>query len=243
MVAGVAGLVLSQARDRGFNHITNDDIRQILELTATDGPPNPGYDEQTGHGIVNAHQALQLLDEPNELYHWAAGGSGTMNLNFPQWTLLSGRWGLAAATYYDVDSYKVEIHVTFDVPFCEPPTVWMRNRESETISGANPNNGKPWASITNVTETGFDLKYFTYFVRTSASGQQINQWVPAAPSSTNFEYTAVGQPNKAALAGPVTGPTLLCNNAQGTFTVSNVPAGTSITWSKSSNLTIMSGKG
>lgn len=40
-----------------------------------------------------------------------------------------------------------------------------------------------------------------------------------------------------------TGPSLLCNNAQATYTVSNVPAGTTVTWSKSSNLSIVSGQG
>jgi hypothetical protein len=45
------------------------------------------------------------------------------------------------------------------------------------------------------------------------------------------------------LSESMNGPKLVCNNAQGTYTFSNVPTGVSITWSKSSNLTIMSGQG
>ena len=226
ITAGVAGLILSQGKDRGFD-LTNDDVRHILELTAVD-VMTPGFDEDTGHGIINAHHALQLLDEPNELYHWNAGDNGVKVANLPKWILLSGRWGIAAAPYFDVDQYEIDTHVTFDVPFCEAPEVWMRNRESEVLSGANPNSGHPFAFISNVTEAGFDLKYFSYFVRTSASGQQINKWIPAAPSSSNFEYSAVGEPNPAGFADYSSGPTLLCAGDQGTYTLSNVPAGASV---------------
>ena len=40
-----------------------------------------------------------------------------------------------------------------------------------------------------------------------------------------------------------TGPTLLCTSDQGTYTLSNVPAGASVSWIKSSNLTIISQSG
>jgi hypothetical protein len=39
------------------------------------------------------------------------------------------------------------------------------------------------------------------------------------------------------------GATLLCNNSQATYTLSNIPPEHSITWTKSSNLIIMSGQG
>lgn len=41
----------------------------------------------------------------------------------------------------------------------------------------------------------------------------------------------------------VSGPSLLCNNAQATYALSNVPSGASVTWSHSSNLSIVSGQG
>ena len=41
----------------------------------------------------------------------------------------------------------------------------------------------------------------------------------------------------------VSGPTLLCTSAQGTYTLSNVPTGASVNWTKSSNLTIISQSG
>ena len=45
-----------------------------------------------------------------------------------------------------------------------------------------------------------------------------------------------------AIVPTTSGPSLLCNNSQATYTLSNVPSGTTVTWSKSSNLTIVSGQ-
>lgn len=240
MTAGVAGLVISQGLDRGFN-LTNDDVRHILELTAEDVDP-VGFDNETGHGIVNARNALQLLDEPNEVFHYnSVGGTSVKTQNISKWILLSGRWGIAPGTYLDVDQYRITKHVTFDVPFCETPQVWMRERESQCLSYANPNNGRPFSIITNVTTTGFDLEYVTYYVRTNISGQTINQWVPAAPASTNVAYTSVGEPNFAATAGPISGPSAVCTSGAN-FTVNN-PSGATISWNQSANLTRVSHQG
>lgn len=65
VVSGVAGLIISQGMDRSFN-LTNDDVRHIIERTAVD-IGSAGFDNETGNGLVNAGNALQLLDEPNEL--------------------------------------------------------------------------------------------------------------------------------------------------------------------------------
>ncbi len=230
LTAGVAGLILSQGKDRNFN-LTNDDVRHILELTAVDVPNyGIGFDNETGYGIINANKALQLLDEPNVLYHYnSTGGTSVKTQTFSQWILLDNRWGIAAGTYLSVDQYKITKHVTFDIPFCSTPKVWMRERESKSLSYGNPNNGHPYSKIMNISNTGFDLEYVTYYVRYNSLGQTINQWIPAAPTSTNVAYTTVGEPNPAALAGPVLGSSTVCST-NSTFTLSNVPVGSTVTW-------------
>ncbi len=155
--------------------------------------------------------------------------------------MLSGRWGLAAGTYPNVDQYKITKHVTFDVPFCSAPEVWMRERESKSLSYANPNSGRPFSIITNITNTGFDLEYVAYFVPKNTLGQTINKWVPAAPVSTNVAYTAVGIPNFAANAS-ISGSSLVCSSGA-SFTVDNLPAGATISWDQSSNLSRSSTQG
>jgi subtilisin family serine protease len=176
ITAGVAGLVISQGLDRGFN-LTNNDVKHILELTAFDITP-AGFDNETGYGIVNARNALQLLAPPNVVVHaTSTGGTATQLQTISQWILLDNRWGLAAASYASVDQYKVTKHVSFDIPFCYIPSVWMRERGSKSLSYANPNSGHPFAIISNVTKTGFDLEYVTYFVHYNMNGQAVNQWV------------------------------------------------------------------
>ena len=105
IVSGIAGLIISQGLDRGFN-LTNDDVRHILEITADDIDPI-GFDEETGYGKVNAYNALALLDEPNELYKGTSYGGSTTITNLSKWIYIGDRWGLAAGTYLDVDRYEV----------------------------------------------------------------------------------------------------------------------------------------
>lgn len=239
LTAGVAGLVISQGKDRQFN-LTNDDVRHILELTAVD-IYSVGFDNESGNGIVNAGNALQLLDEPNEVFHYNnIGGTSVKIKTIDKWELLSNRWGLAAGLYVNVNQYKITKHINFDVPFCEPPQVWMRERQSKCLSAANPNNGRLYSRITNVSNTGFDLEYYTYYVRKNLLDQDINKWIPAAPASTNVAYTVVGEPNFAGVAG-LSGPSFVCSNSA--YTVTNLPPGATITWDQSFGISRVSPQG
>ena len=242
IVSGVAGLIISQGLDRSFN-LTNDDVRHILEITADDISP-VGFDENTGYGKVNAYEALKLLDEPNVLYHGTSYGGNTAITNLDKWIYTGSisRWGLSSGTYVNVDRYEVTKHVEFDVPFCSVPKVWLRDRECISLSFANPNDGFPWAQISNITTTGFDVRYATYYVRYNILGQTINMWVPASVNSTKVEYTAVGVPNLAASSGPIVGPSSVCTS-NSTFTLSNRPSGTTVNWIHNDNLVYVSGQG
>lgn len=80
VVSGVAGLIISQGLDRNYN-LTNDDVRHILEGTAHDvTSTGVGFDNQTGYGIVDAYEALHLLDEPNELFHYNSVGGTSVKV-------------------------------------------------------------------------------------------------------------------------------------------------------------------
>jgi subtilisin family serine protease len=244
VVSGVAGLIISQGLDRGFN-LTNDDVRHIIEKSADDITRyGIGWDSETGYGKVNAYRALALLDLPNVLYHGVSYGGATTKTNLSKWIFIGGGspWSIAPGMYYNVDCYEVIKHINFDIPFCSTPTVWIRERESITISFANPNDGFPYAEITNVTETGFDVRYCTYYVRYNSLGQTLNTWVPATPSSTKIAYTAIGKPNHAAAAGPLSGPSTVCSSG-GIFTISNLSSDCSVSWSTSTNISPSSASG
>ena len=241
VVSGVAGLIISQGLDRNFN-LTNDDVRHILEKTADDISP-AGFDNETGYGKVNAFKALSLLNTPNVLYHnVSTGGTSVKISSLDKWSYIGSKWGLASGMYLSVDQYQITKHITFDIPFCSVPQVWMRERESKCLSGANPNDGYQFSQITNISTTGFDVKYWAYYVNYNSAGQSINKWVPAEPSLTTIAYTAVGVPNLAA-TGSISGPTSSCDPTSTlTYSVSNFTSGATINWT-SNNLTYVSGQG
>ena len=241
IVSGVAGLIISQGLDRNFN-LTNDDVRHIIERTADDIiSTGIGFDNETGYGKVNAYRALSLLNIPNVLYHGVSIGGTSIKLStLSKWIYYGPQWGLASGMYYNVDQYQITKHITFDVPFCSVPQVWMRDRESTCLGFGNPNDGYPYAIITNITNSGFDVKYATYYVRYNSAGQTFNKWIPVEPSITTIAYTAVGEPNYAALC-TISGPTLICTSA--TYTVNNLPSGYNINWSSSSNIKLQSSSG
>ncbi|MCX6238373.1 MAG: hypothetical protein NTY07_12595 [Bacteroidia bacterium] len=216
----------------------------ILERTADDiTSTGIGFDNDTGYGKVNAYSALSLLNTPNVLYHGVSIGGTSVKLStISQWIYYGPQWGLASGIYYDVDQYQITKHITFDVPFCSVPQVWMRDRESTCLGFGNPNDGYPYAIITNITNTGFDVKYATYYVRYNSLGQTFNRWVPVEPASSKIAYSAIGQPNLAGTAGPISGPNFVCSS-NAIFTVNNLPIGSTIIWNNSSNLSRISNQG
>ena len=244
IVSGVAGLIISQGLDRNFN-LTNDDVRHIIERTADDiTSTGIGFDNETGYGKVNAYRALSLLNTPNVLYHGVSTGGTSVKLStLSKWIYNGPQWGLASDMYLDVDQYEITKHITFDVPFCSIPQVWMRDRESTCLSFGNPNDGYHYARITNITNTGFDVKYAAYYVRYNSLGQTLNKWVPVEPASTKIAYSAIGQPNPAGTAGPISGTDLVCPSSDATFTVNNCPPSIQPNWTCSSNLVVFSGQG
>ncbi len=236
-VAGLASLL------KGFNsNLTNDDIRQIIRLTADDRG-TPGFDPEFGYGRINAGNALSFINEPNEVVHGISNGGSTTKTNLQQWVFTGSDWmlGLAAGTYYDVDRYKVTKRVVFDAPFCSPPTIWLRERQSACLNAANPNDGIPWVQITNLTETGFNVTYYVYYVRKNSANQTINKWVPANITQSKVAYTAIGEINIAGTTGPIIGSSIVCSSNT-TFTLNSLPENCNVSWSKSSNLSYINGQ-
>ena len=226
VVSGIAGLVISHSKDRGLN-LTNDDVKHILERTANDILPE-GWDEATGYGRVNAYKALKLIDVPNSIVHGFACGNNAGKTSVGKW-IYTGEDVIPAGMYLGVERYKMTKRVVFDTPFLEPPVVWMRERESRCYHAGNPNSGEPYAEISNVTTTGFDLTYYVYYVPYNSAGTSVNAWVPSGMSISGVAYTAIGVKNMLHRVS-LSGPTQICD-AGGTFSLSNLPAGATVQWS------------
>ena len=189
-VSGVAALILSQSLNKNLN-LTTDDVKHILELSAVDIPPT-GFDNETGFGRLNANNALSFIsDNKTIVRNESIGGTSNLVQSSINFVYTGGGQILTNGTY-NVDRYEITKHINFDIPFCSIPNVWIRERESICASASNPNDGYPYAKITNITTTGFDIKTFTFHINSNSSGQGL-QWLPCDPSQIKVAYTAIGE--------------------------------------------------
>jgi len=79
-VSGIASLL------KGYNpDLANDDIKNIIELSADDVDSTilPGYDTIYGYGRVNAEKALKYLQAPFGIYQWTASPTGVSLVRQP----------------------------------------------------------------------------------------------------------------------------------------------------------------
>ncbi|MBU0560980.1 MAG: S8 family serine peptidase, partial [Bacteroidetes bacterium] len=200
MVSGVAGLIISQARDRGIN-FTNDDVKYLLEVSADDivdpqDGAGVGWDAKTGYGRINSRKALELLNAPYTVTSQTVYSSNSQLVWGSHKHQFYNNAGLASGNYYGVKQYKVSGHVTFTFPYSLTPYVWIRDRESRGWNYANPNLELLWIKITNVTTTGFDYETVIYWIGSNSTGQSINKYWPGNSSSlqAKITYTVVGIP-------------------------------------------------
>jgi len=221
MVSGVAGLILSESRDRNLG-LTNDDVRHLMQRTADDLGPS-GRDDEFGHGRVNARKALASLQPPNDAVQAShAGGSGQKIYDDVKQTFHSSESpdGIASGEYW-ADVYEVTGHVNFPTYFQNgPPLVWIRERSTKGWSAANPNPELPYVEITNVTQSGFDYTTFVYYVESDILGREINGWYPTPPSNVKIAYTAIGEPSSSPVGVTLSGPSSLNSGETGTWTAS-----------------------
>lgn len=190
VVSAVAGLTLARARDWDLP-ITNEDVMQILKISARDLAPT-GHDIFTGHGLVDARQAVTYLDPPYRFEHGTAvGGAVTLTWDEHSHTF-SGNSGLPAGTYYRTKQYAVTHHVSFCSAYQSVPHVWARNLQTTGWSAANGNSALPFGHVLNVTPNGCDVRTYVYFVGVSVDGAFINDWWPCRPEDVVTSWSVLG---------------------------------------------------
>jgi hypothetical protein len=217
VVSGIAGLIISQSRDHGLN-LTNDDVRHLIEASADKVSEMQGqnWTQYDGYGRVNAYNALILLSSPYTFTQaQIVGGTTTLTWDSHNHVFYNNA-GLASGAYYGVKQYKVSSHITFPKVYSSIPKVWIRERQTKGWSYANPGLELPWAQISNVTTTGFDVQTVVYWIGSNSIGQQINKYYPCDPSQATVAYTAIGVP--APYSASISGPLHLNAGQMGTYT-------------------------
>jgi hypothetical protein len=202
LVAGAAGLILSQSRDRGLN-LSNDDVKHLLEATADKVHDMGGanWTDRYGYGRINVGRAMQVLSAPYTVTRATlTGGTVTETRGLHQRAFFDSHYlgGLASGTYF-VKQYRITWHVTLPT-YTQVPYVWVRERECNGWYGDGTTNGvvqDPWAKVSNVTTTGFDVETYVYWIESTILGQQIRKYWPGNTDNIQaaVAYTVIGIPS------------------------------------------------
>lgn len=188
-VSGVAALILSVNPN-----LTRSEVENILFTTAID-LGNAGKDNTYGYGKLNVYAALlEAIETRNILFELSNGYltySKTSD-NFEMSFVETPGCGIASGVYW-CDVYKAEASIPYSDVFLF---------EGDGLSGANPNSGQYWVSVTN-NESTLDILTFFYYVRTNSIGQTVNQWVPFDPSNSWVRKYSVSPPTNVVFNGTV----------------------------------------
>jgi subtilase family protein/flagellar hook capping protein FlgD len=186
-VSGLAGLLWSEAEAKS-DSFNAWDVRQLIQSTAR--PPHntaPGWNDQTGWGIVNAAAALQALQPPNDLAFVTLAPTAAncySQVGPTNWTFLHSFVVLTATRC------EIRRTITFAKRYTAPPIVWGRPVSGGGVTPSNPNSEIYWTGVVpgTATSTGVTLRTYVYWV-----ADQGGYWWPAAPNQVGMAYAVVGQ--------------------------------------------------
>jgi subtilisin family serine protease len=185
LVSGLASLL------KGYNNnLSNDDIRQIIRLSADKVPAMNGanFNNQYGFGRINAGRALALVRD-NQLRHWTTTGGTVVNSTGNYMVTLVGASNLVPGAYI-VRRYEVHKTITFPEQFQQIVGVWGRGVGSIGWSMKSPNYGEGFTEIVSRIPNGVTLRTYVYEIW-NTSGQYIG-YRPATPANVTFAYTVLG---------------------------------------------------
>lgn len=232
-VSGLASLL------KGFKpNLANDDIRQIIRLSADDKGV-PGYDSIYGYGRINAGRALSYLNSPYALRQTKAKSGTIINTSPSQYlSLFISASGLATGNYL---VKKVEVQKTVALPenIYKVVGAWgLGVLTTGWRDGGTINFGEGYCEVVpgSLTSTSVTLRTNVYQIW-NIGGSYLGYY-PTEPSNVTFAYSALGFEKPS-----ISGPTHACPGEDMTFTLSNFPAGSTVEWSQDTPLIRVSPQG
>ncbi len=223
-VSGLASLL------KGFNiNLANDDIEQIIRLTADDvnSATLPGFDNEMGTGRINAQRALQSLQGPNTLQHLNTTGGTIFSTTANETRIFLGVPNLADAAYIVKRS---EVRKTITLPaMCSTIGVWGRGVGT---TGYREENGRCFGEgiceIVPGTLTSTKATLRTWIYEVWGINGQYYGFYPSTAANTVFQYTILGVPSPTI----INGDNAFCTTSNN-YTIPNLPAGATVQWSAS----------
>lgn len=218
-VSGLASLL------KGYNtSLFNDDIEQIIDLSADYYGSTPPYDQAFGFGRINAQKALQFLESPYQIQHLAITGGSIYATSGNMKMVMLGVLGLSDALY---TVQRVEVRTTITLPTeCKIVGVWgtgLGTNGFRDDGGYCFGEGFCQVVPGSVSSTNATLRTYIYYV-TDVLGHVIG-YFPRTPQNVKFTYTILGIP-----APVINGDNMVCTTSN-PYTLSSLPSGATVSWS------------
>lgn len=195
-VTGVAALMQSQHNVlNGYpNNLAPEDFEYFLEHFAKD-IDTVGYDQGTGHGLVDAHKTLERISKPVfYVKHSGVGGTPIQTVTSGMAVTLTDTIdGLLPGQYF-ADRYQVTNTFTDIFPVNE--TVidhWPRYSSSKGVSASSANiTGNTFFNYTvNTNQNTTEVTSTTYcwYITETQTNIPVNKWIPASPQEIKSAYS------------------------------------------------------
>jgi hypothetical protein len=233
LVSGLASLL------KGYRpELFNDDIQQIIRLSADKVPAMNGADFTTayGYGRINAGRALEMVRDGNISHLTTIGGTVYGTPVFYQAQLM-GNPNLPSAPMfrYMVQRHEVRKTVNFPIVFSRIRAAWGRGVGTTGWSMANPNYGEGFCEVVSFSPNHVTLKTYVYQVWDITMTNFLG-WYPAAPNNVVFAYTILLSSPSNVPPSSITGPDIIYDISE--FSLSN--QGLLANWSVTQGFTIIS---
>ncbi len=187
-VAGLASLLARYAADSLGITLYNDDLEQIIRLTADHANGNQNL---VGRGRTNAGRAIEWISKPNRIFQGTAVG-GTDVWASPPYTKTFIGNDCTGEGEFGVILHVVRRDVTFPVAFSSQPRIWGRGVVTKGYDDASPNFGENWCGVAAQTPTGCTLE--TYVFQIFSPNGNFIKWCPDDPAHAVFAWTAMADP-------------------------------------------------
>jgi subtilisin family serine protease len=188
-VSGLAALILSEAIEQNLSITLHpQDVENIIELSSED-VNGGGYDDQLGHGRINAGRALEMMNQPWELEHHQANGGNIVHSTGFYNTIFLGYGSLASGVY---TVKRHEVQRTVNLPFFTNQShVWGRGAGASTgWSAASPNTQVGFCDVASFNNNTATLRTYVYEIF-SVTGANLG-WYPSRPQNVVYAYTTLG---------------------------------------------------
>ncbi len=226
-VAGLAALLLSEnptlhAQDvEGIIEASSNTVRQDVYNYIN------GYNEEMGHGRIDAGRALEMLQNPWQLQHSTSTGGYIQSTSELSMQFRNTFGGLLDNGNYYVKRHEVRKTIVLPHLFQGQYFSWGRGSGASTgWASGSPNYQNNFCEVIAQTATSITLRSYVYEVYERKGIAFISLgWHPTTPSNVTFGYTTLGIPGNPILNVNINGSESLSKGQFANYSA-NVSGGT-----------------